>query len=93
MRWITFIALLTFFLSHPAELFGQRSIQVVSDRLALVIGNSKYKVGPLRNPANDAQAMSETLTKLGFSVTLIKDGSLRDMEHAVRAFARKLRRG
>ena len=93
MRWIPLIALLIFLLSNAGELFGQRSIQLVSDRLALVIGNSKYKAGPLRNPVNDAQAMSETLTELGFSVTLIKDGDLRDMEQAVREFGKKLRRG
>lgn len=37
---------------------------------ALVIGNSDYKsIGKLRNPENDANAISELLTKLNFSVT------------------------
>lgn len=41
-------------------------------RLALVIGNSTYPNGPLRNPRNDAAAMARALRELGFTVL---DGS------------------
>jgi hypothetical protein len=38
-------------------------------RVALVIGNSAYRNTPaLPNPRNDAAAMAEALTKLGFAV-------------------------
>jgi hypothetical protein len=37
-------------------------------RTALVIGNSSYSSGPLRNPVNDATDMAATLQKLGFTV-------------------------
>ena len=37
-------------------------------RVALVIGNSAYETGPLRNPINDARLMVETLRDLGFDV-------------------------
>lgn len=38
-------------------------------RLALVVGNSNYRNAPkLRNPVNDAQALSKRLTELGFQV-------------------------
>jgi len=40
-----------------------------SPRIALVIGNSNYKIAPsLPNPANDARLMSKTLRGLGFDV-------------------------
>ena len=40
-------------------------------RVALVIGNSNYEaVGQLPNPANDAAAVAEAFTRLGFDVTL-----------------------
>ena len=37
-------------------------------RIALVIGNSAYSSGPLKNPVNDATDMAATLQKLGFDV-------------------------
>ncbi|SFR64971.1 caspase family protein [Litoreibacter janthinus] len=46
------------------------------DRLALVIGNSTYETIPaLKNPQNDANAVSDTLTNLGFDVTLLTDAT------------------
>jgi hypothetical protein len=57
-------------------------------RLALVIGNSNYKDLPkLRNPANDARAIVDTLRSLGFDVTLVADASELNIRHAVRKFA------
>jgi uncharacterized caspase-like protein len=38
-------------------------------RVALVIGNGDYRHAPrMPNPVNDAQAMAETLTRIGFTV-------------------------
>lgn len=62
-------------------------------RFALVIGNSSYDVGRLKNPANDAIDISEMLRELGFSVTLIRDATQQEMEDAVDIFTRKLGEG
>jgi uncharacterized caspase-like protein len=37
-------------------------------RVALVIGNGAYRDAPLNNPANDAKAVTEALSRLGFQV-------------------------
>src|SRR6516162_7135753 len=60
------------------------------DRVALVIGNSKYvNVDPLPNPANDARVIAQALRDIGFDVTdgfdLARDG----MEQQIREFLRK----
>lgn len=56
-------------------------------KLALVIGNNAYKIGPLKNPVNDAQAMSSTLKSLGFDVVHRENTSLRDMIDAFQRFS------
>ena len=59
-------------------------------RVALVIGNSNYQQSPLKNPVNDANAMAESLRRLGFSVILKLDANQREMELAIDEFGRKL---
>lgn len=39
-----------------------------NQKIALIIGNGAYQVGPLKNPTHDAKLMSETLKSLGFEV-------------------------
>jgi hypothetical protein len=58
-------------------------------RVALVIGNSAYaKVPALPNPANDAKALGELLTKAGLDVVLTKTNlDLASMRRALREFA------
>ena len=62
-------------------------------RSALVIGNSSYSTGSLRNPANDADDMASALKRLGFDVILKKNTSQQDMEDAIRNFGDRLKRG
>ena len=62
-------------------------------RLALVVGNSTYRVAPLRNPANDAEDVARVLRELDFKVTLLKDASQRQMKDALREFGTQLRKG
>ena len=62
-------------------------------RVALVIGNSRYPDSPLVNPVNDARAMTSTLASLGFTVTSLYDASLTEMNEASRQFGDKLRVG
>jgi hypothetical protein len=63
--------------------------QMSGRRVALVIGNAAYKVGPLQNPVNDAAAIAEALRGLGFNkVVLKRDLTLDDFRAALRAFSR-----
>lgn len=55
-------------------------------RLALVIGNADYKVGPLKNPVNDARLVGDNLRSLGFEVIQRENASLRDMLESMRQF-------
>ena len=48
------------FIIFSIVLFGQEE-----KRLALVIGNSNYEKGALKNPVNDALLMARTLDTLG----------------------------
>ncbi len=66
------------------------AIANVNKKNALVIGNSRYKVGPLSNPTNDAHDMGRLLKDLGFNVLLLIDGNKRQMEEAIRQFGRTL---
>lgn len=60
-------------------------------RLALVIGNAAYEHVPeLANPRNDAEAMAEKLTSLGFEVIKGLDLDLNGMRKTVRNFVNKL---
>ena len=64
-----------------------------ADRHALVIGNADYTgdtLSALKNPANDAALIADTLEKAGFKVTLVLDADLRDMKRAVRDFTETL---
>jgi uncharacterized caspase-like protein len=60
---------------------------VKSDRIAVVIGNSRYPSGALANPRNDASAMAEALGKLGFEVELKLDATKADMDALFRRFS------
>lgn len=43
------------------------------NRLAIVIGNGSYQQSPLKNPLNDARAVSESLKRYGFEVHTYMD--------------------
>ncbi len=62
-------------------------------RIALVIGNAAYDEAPLRNPVNDARAVSRALENLDFEVTTVTDATKREMELAVVAFTERLAGG
>lgn len=55
-------------------------------RSALVIGNATYAFGKLRNPVNDARAVSATLQEMGFDVTRAEDADLPHMLEAMKEF-------
>jgi TPR repeat protein len=61
------------------------------ERVALVIGNSKYEhAGVLKNPVNDASDMAAALRKLGFQVIEGIDLSGGGMKARIREFSDKL---
>lgn len=55
-------------------------------RLALVVGNSDYATGPLKNPVNDAQEMASALKDAHFQVILLNNATKREMDQALRQF-------
>ncbi len=69
------------------------SLAHAEKRVALVIGNSSYKlISPLANPKNDAALMAATLQDVGFEVVTAIDVDIRDMGRAVRKFGKSLRK-
>jgi hypothetical protein len=62
-------------------------------RHALVIGNASYPKWPLKNPLNDARAVSSSLSGAGFVATTATDLSLRGMEQTVNALISKVKEG
>ena len=61
-----------------------------SRRVALVIGNSNYQISPLKNPTNDADVMSATLTGLGFEVYNLRNGNSTTMDQTANEFLSKI---
>jgi uncharacterized caspase-like protein len=62
------------------------------DRVALVIGNSKYRHVPaLANTSNDAQDVAASLGRLGFAVDRVDDGTFDAMRRGLLEFSRKAR--
>lgn len=62
------------------------------DRVALVIGNSKYPlIGELKNPGNDAKDMAEALRELGFNVIVKINADQQEMETAITEFGKLLK--
>jgi tetratricopeptide (TPR) repeat protein len=65
--------------------------QMPSRRVALVIGQSDYRVAnKLANPANDATDIAAALHKLGFDVVDGRNLDRRGFDDVIRAFGRKL---
>ena len=56
--------------AFPPPAFAQAPAGQPADepRVALVIGNARYKDSPLLNPVNDARALSSALRAAGFEV-------------------------
>ncbi len=65
---------------------------LTAPRRALVIGNSSYAVGPLKNPANDAKGVADALRGQGFEVTLGLDLKRSEMVEMIGAYGQSLAR-
>lgn len=101
---ISFVILLSGLLSElPADARDTRGVKLKEkdeaayssggSRIALVIGNSRYKDSPLKNPLNDASDIAASLREIGFSVTLKPDAGQEEMERSIDAFTRMIRKG
>ena len=88
----------------PAAALAQRNLQIGAtpavgatpgddSRVALVIGNAAYERSPLRNPVNDARAMTAQLERLGFVVIKRENLRVREVGAALREFRTRLRPG
>ena len=66
---------------------GAAAAPPIERQVALVIGNASYRVGALKNPVNDAQAVAGALRGLGFDVALRENTSLRELIEAFRQFS------
>lgn len=64
-----------------------------AERVALVIGNDDYQVGPLRNPVRDARAVADRLRTLGFRVISGTNLDLKQMQRTMDEFERNLSAG
>jgi uncharacterized caspase-like protein len=76
----------------PAVQLASDVAVLTAPRRALVIGNSSYAVGALKNPANDARAIAEELKGRGFEVTLGLDLKRDEMLAAIGAYGDSLAR-
>jgi hypothetical protein len=103
-RWIETYRLRTAHILAEAMTHAPPQVQTVPEakslkptgqlkRTALIIGNSAYKEGPLKNPVNDARDMAAALRGMGFDVILKENASLAQMESAVGEFWQHLRKG
>jgi uncharacterized caspase-like protein len=57
-----------------------------------VIGNKNYVTAPLKNSGNDANDIADSLTEMGFRVSLLKDSNLLDLTDNVQQFYSDVKR-
>ena len=72
---------------------GPKASAPREQRVALVIGNGQYKDSPLLNPANDARAVAEALSRSGFRVVQKENVGRAEMQLALRDFGDALKAG
>lgn len=81
----------TFSITREAPYVQKPVYTGAEKRLALVIGNARYKHGgSLDNPVNDARSMKSVLQDLGFRVIEKENCTQRDIKKAIDEFGRKL---
>lgn len=74
-------------------LFAQGGAALLrTPKQALVIGNSKYRQVPLKNPLNDARGMADALKSAGFGVNLGLELTQAGIREAIRAHSDNLAR-
>lgn len=61
-----------------------------SRKVALVVGNARYRQQPLANPVVDAKSIAAALTSLGFDVAVLTDVDRTRMVRALEDFKKRL---
>ena len=62
-------------------------------RYALILANQTYEKNPLPNIRNDALLMDKTLKSIGFTTTVVLDGTRTSMLDGIRRFKSSLTPG
>ncbi len=93
MKKLFILLLLPFFLLAQQRAFKSVETNNSEKRVALVIGNGAYKNSPLKNPPNDAKAMTRSLQSLGFTVFSKINASKKEMRRAIDDFGTEIRNG
>jgi uncharacterized caspase-like protein len=76
----------------PWILVTSPTIAQAGKRVALILGNSAYGHStPLRNPVNDANALSKAFTRLGFKVIQGVDQTKLEMDDQIQLFSEHLK--
>jgi hypothetical protein len=86
------LILISLIILFTNEIFPQSAN--LNQRVALVIGNADYRMGPLLNPVNDARAISNALRNANFDVIKYENlATMADMKKAVREFGSRIQNG
>jgi uncharacterized caspase-like protein len=68
------------------------TIALAEKRVALILGNSAYEHStPLRNPVNDANALSKAFSRMGFKVIQGVDQNKLEMDNQIQLFSENLK--
>ena len=69
------------------------SINIATDKMALLIGNGDYKKNPLKCSKNDVEAVTRKLRQMNFKTISLVDLKLSQMAKAVDFFCKLLDQG
>lgn len=89
-----FIHLFALLLFSTSPFIACAQVDAQPPRLALLIGNQGYsaKVGALKNPHNDVALIEASLKRLGFTVTVVRDGTYKQIDTALKRYVTEVRR-
>lgn len=96
VRWVSWVlartlAVFTLFLAPHGIANAPLVVMATGERVALVVGNSRYSMAPLANPGNDARDIARLLTSAGFDVELVLDADAATMNSLVGRLERRWR--
>jgi uncharacterized caspase-like protein len=86
------IQLLFWLVIIPYIFVASSTIALAEKRVALILGNSAYEHStPLRNPVNDANALSKAFSRLDFKVIQGVDQTKLEMDNQIQLFSENLK--
>jgi tetratricopeptide (TPR) repeat protein len=75
----------------PVKTDTEQGDKKAETRIALVIGNSTYTKGPLKNAVNDANSMEAVLKECGFEVIKITNADKKTIKTGIKEFSDKMK--